>query len=135
LVVATADPGTAALPGTPLQQIQIIKGWIDADGAPQQQVIDLAGSPRSGEVDPQTCQTDGGGRSQLCTVWEDDGWDPAVPSFYYARVLEAPTCRWSTRQCNRFGAEARPIGCDTTHIQQTVQQRAWSSPIWVEQAG
>ena len=131
-VEATADPGTASDPGTPLQQIQIIKGWLNDRGQPQQQVITVAGSAALGSVDPATCQTDGAGRQRLCTVWEDPDWDPAQPTFYYARVLEAPTCRWSTRQCAAFPTDQQPAGCDETHIQQTVQQRAWSSPIWVE---
>jgi hypothetical protein len=133
-VEATADPGTPGRPGTPLQQIQIIKGWVGADGSPQQQVVRVAGS-ELGQVDPETCETDGAGKERLCTVWEDPDWDPAVPAFYYARVLEVPSCRWSTRQCGQFPRDSRPGGCDETHIQETVQQRAWSSPIWVEPEG
>ena len=131
-VEATADPGTAQQPGERLQQVQIIKGWMDQEGMPQQKVITVAGDPSNGAVDTDTCQTDGAGHVRLCTVWEDPEWDPSVSSFYYARVLEVPTCRWSTRQCNQFSEGSRPPGCDETHVQASVQQRAWSSPIWVE---
>jgi len=131
LVEATADAGTPQRPGSPLQQIQIIKGWLDADGTPQQAVLTVAGHPNLGAVDLETCDTSNDGRDRLCSVWEDPDWDPATQAFYYARVLQVPTCRWSTRQCNDFTPEDRPEGCDDSHIQASVQQRAWSSPIWV----
>ena len=115
---------------TPLQQIQIVKGWIDAAGSVHQQVISVAGDPESdAAVDLNTCQLTGEGAESLCAVWTDP--EPVTEGFYYARVLENPTCRWSQRECNTYLEGEAPETCDTAHIQKQVQQRAWSSPIWV----
>ena len=114
----------------PLQQIQIVKGWIDAAGTVHQQVISVAGNPESdASVDLNTCEPVGLGSEALCTVWTDP--DPITEGFYYARVLENPTCRWSQRECNTYLEGEAPETCDNEHIQKAVQQRAWSSPIWV----
>jgi hypothetical protein len=117
---------------TPLSQLQIIKGWIDEDGITHSEVIHIAGeSEPTGSVDLSTCETNPGGTERLCTVWTDPS--PMTQGFYYARVLEDPTCRWSQRECNRFEPEERPDGCTGSHVEQAVVQRAWSSPIWVGQ--
>jgi hypothetical protein len=117
---------------TPLQQIQVVKGWLDADGVAHERVIIVAGNPDNGAaVDLETCQATGPELSHLCTVWTDPDWNQPTRAFYYARVLENPTCRWSTRQCNRLLPGNRPSGCTGATVQPVVQQRAWSSPIWV----
>ncbi len=117
---------------TPLQHIQIIKGWLDSDGIAHESVVAVAGEPNNGAgVDLGTCTTNGPGEERLCTVWSDPAWDRAASTFYYARVLENPTCRWSTRECNLFPEDNKPFGCTADFIQPAVQQRAWSSPIWV----
>jgi hypothetical protein len=64
------------------------------------------------------------GATELRTLWQDPEFQPAQASFYYLRVLENPTCRWSTWEALRAGAEPR------SDLPQTLQERAWSSPIW-----
>jgi hypothetical protein len=141
-VQALADPGSEAEPGVPLQRIQIVKGWLE-NGAPRERVIDVAGGPNDASVDLASCEPRGAGHARLCTVWTDSDFDPREPSFYYARVLENPTCRWSQRICAAAKVDcARPetIGeglegcCDPLH-QRTVQERAWTSPIWYAPRG
>jgi hypothetical protein len=136
-VQALADPGSGTEPGVPLQRIQIVKGWLE-QGAPKERVIDVAGGPNDASVDLATCEPRGAGHARLCTVWSDPDFDPHEPAFYYARVLENPTCRWSQRICAAAKVDcARPetIGegldgcCDPLH-QRTVQERVWTSPIW-----
>jgi hypothetical protein len=71
-------------------------------------------------------------------VWEDASFNPNESAFYYARVLENPSCRWSTLQCNAGGVDcARPEtvtegfeDCCNADYPKTIQERAWTSPIW-----
>lgn len=87
------------LSGVSLQRIQVVKGWLDGDTY-EVQVYDVAGNPENGAtVDLDTCTPSGAGASDLCTVWTDPDFDPTQRAYYYARVLENPTCRWSTYQC------------------------------------
>ena len=132
LVMASADPENA-----PLQRLQIIKGWIDDDGATHEEVIDVA-CANGAEVNPDTnrCSDNGArvdasncainpetGSDQLSTLWYDPNFKSDQRAFYYARVLENPTCRWSTWDAIRAGVAPRP------DFAKTVQERAWSSPI------
>ena len=131
-VKAEQDPGVEGKPGLPLQQIQIVKVWRDASGAHQEQTFTVAGSAQSdAAVDTGSCLTSGSGAESLCAVWQDPGYDTTESALYYARVLENPSCRWSTRQCANFAPSERPARCDDGSVPETVQQRAWSSPIWV----
>ncbi len=129
----------AAPSAEPLQRIQIIKGWIDAAGETHEQVFDIGGDADNGaSVDLTSCETSGPGFAQLCAVWEDPAFDPAQAAFYYARVVENPSCRWSTRQCLAAGVDcavpdAVPeafADCCNADYPKTVQERAWTSPIW-----
>lgn len=134
LLWALGDPQSA-----PLQRLQIIKGWQDSAGETHEEVYDVACSgdapvdpathrcPDNGaRVDIQDCSTTPGtGASQLRRVWSDTAFDPSQRAFYYARVLENPTCRWSTWDAVRAGAAPRP------DLAKTIQERAWSSPIWI----
>jgi hypothetical protein len=131
-IAALRDPGTTDHPGTALQRLQVIKGWIDA-GAWHQQVYDVAGDANNGaSVDLASCAPHGPGAEELCTVWTDPNFDPARRAFYYVRVLENPACRWNTWLCNRLPAEKRPPACDDPTAPKTIQERAWTSPIWYE---
>ena len=120
-----------------LQRLQIIKGWM-AGGTSHEQVFDVACSdglapdrqthrcPDNGAtVDPDDCSFDSArGAEELKTLWQDPTFDPSQEAFYYVRVLENPTCRWSTWDALRAGV-APKSGLPTT-----IQERAWSSPIW-----
>ena len=123
----------------PLQRIQIIKGWIDMNsGRPKEKVFDVACSDGL-EPDPITnrCPDNGArvnindcsitsnvGSSELKTVWKDPEFKVDDKAFYYVRVLENPTCRWSTWDAIKSGFKPRE------GLHETIQERAWSSPIW-----
>ena len=125
--------------GAPLQRVQIIKGWVEnASGTPREQVYDVACSDGL-SVDPLTnrCPDNGArvnindcsisndvGAGELKTTWADPDFDPTIKAFYYVRVLENPTCRWSTWDAVKAGVKPRP------DLHKTIQERAWSSPIW-----
>lgn len=139
LVAASQDIGTANSPGMPLQRLQVIKGWIDASGQRQERVLDVAGDADNGAfVDPKTCATGGRGFTELCAVWVDKEFDPALRAYYYSRVVENPSCRWSQRICVAAAVDcARPEtigegfeGCCAAEHRPVVQERAWSSAIW-----
>jgi hypothetical protein len=138
-VLALQDAGSPGHPGTPLQRVQIVKGWTDAGGATHEAVYDVAGDALNGaSVDTTTCTPQGAGFASLCTVWEDPGFDPDERAFYYARVLENPSCRWSQWECVRNGitcsgttpSTAGFEACCNPAVPKTVQERAWTSPIW-----
>ena len=137
LAMANQDSGTEDAPGMPLQRIQIIKGWLDADGTPQEKVFDVAGDPANGaSVDLATCIPEGSGSASLCAAWTDPEFDPVQPAFYYLRAVENPSCRWSQRICAAAAIDcsaAVPEGfeaCCSDQHQPVVQERAWTSPIW-----
>jgi len=137
LVSASMDSGTPQYPGTPLQRIQVIKGWY-TDGELHEEVLDVAGGPNDATVDLYSCEQSGAGHSQLCMVWEDSDFNPAAPAFYYARVLENPSCRWSQRICAAAGVRCDDPasipegmgGCCAADHRKVIQERAWTSPIW-----
>ena len=132
LTWAVADPNTAQL-----QRMQIIKGWLE-NGEHQEQVYDVACSDGL-TVDPQThrCPDNGAqvdladcsttanvGAGELKTLWQDPNFIAGQEAFYYVRVLENPVCRWSTWDALRAGKAPR------SDLPVTIQERAWSSPIW-----
>ena len=133
LVWASRDPSSA-----PLARLQVIKGWVDG-GAAHERVHDVACSdglrvdetthrcPDNGaRVNLADCSVDeDAGAAELRTLWTDPDFDPAQRAVYYVRVLENPSCRWSTWDAVRAGVEPRP------DLPATIQERAWSSPIWV----
>ncbi|MBI3784147.1 MAG: DUF3604 domain-containing protein [Deltaproteobacteria bacterium] len=130
VVSALRDPGSAARPGRQLQRLQVVKGWI-ADGAAHEQVYDIAGDADNGaDVDLQTCMPRGPGADSLCQQWTDPSFDPALHAFYYVRVLENPSCRWNTYLCNSLAPADRQPACDDPTVPKTIQERAWTSPIW-----
>jgi hypothetical protein len=137
VVQAMRDPGTAQAEGTPLQRAQIVKGWIDDAGERHIDVVDVAGGDNSATVDPTTCAPMdplNEGADTLCAVWEDSTYEPGQDAFWYVRVLENPTCRWSTRDCttwqNEHPGEEPPLACtDGIHAVEQ-RERAWTSAIW-----
>jgi hypothetical protein len=136
LVWAAADPR-----GTALQRVQIIKGYLD-NGVHQERIYDVACSgnlvpdpatsrcPDNGaRVNLADCSTTAGvGAAELKALWRDPDFDPAREAFYYVRVLENPTCRWSTWDAVRAGVAPRG------DLHSTIQERAWSSPVWYRPA-
>jgi hypothetical protein len=135
---AQRDPGGYGTPSTPLQRIQIVKGSLVA-GEGHERVYDVAGDPGSdADVDLATCTPRGRGFDSLCRVWTDPDFDPTSPAFYYARVVENPSCRWNTWVCNARGVDCshpRSVPrelrrCCDPEAPKTIQERAWSSPIW-----
>jgi hypothetical protein len=132
LVAAMKDP----LSGN-LDRIQIIKGWLDSDGELHEQVHDVAWSdgrtpgadgrlpPVGNTVDAANATwTNSIGEPELIGVWTDPDFDPAERAFYYARVIEIPTPRWTAYEAKRFGVAMDP------KVPMTTQERAYTSPIW-----
>ncbi len=134
VVWAAQDP---AADSTPLQRIQIVKGWVEGREL-RERVIDVAGGPNGAGVDRKTCQRHGEGARTLCAVWQDPDFEPRRRAFYYARVLENPTCRWSQYFCLEAGVDCDdpasvPEGldaCCADDHRAILQERAWTSPIW-----
>ena len=122
--------------GANLDRIQIVKGWVDEQGKPQEQVFDAAWSdnravdPNTGRLQPVTNTVDvksasydnSVGSATLTAYWQDPDFNPARASFYYARILEIPTPRWSTFDAKTLGVEPpEPT---------SIQERAIGSAIW-----
>lgn len=137
MIYALRDPV-----GANLDRIQVVKGWLDAEGALHEQVYDVAWDgdrtpdadgklPEVGNtVDLETASWSNTiGASELATVWTDPGFDPGEPAFYYVRVLEIPTPRWVVYDKVRFGIDL-PEEAQLVH-----QERAYSSPIWYTPEG
>ena len=120
-----------------LQRVQMVKAWLE-DGESREQLVDIACSdglvpdlksgrcPDNGaRVDITNCTvTADKGDSEIQVVWTDTDFDATQSAFYYVRILENPSCRWSTYDALRLGLEPSPA------LSATIQERAWSSPIW-----
>ena len=134
LVAAMKDPQSGNL-----DRIQIVKGWLDGKGSAQEKVYDVVWGdadkrdldrdgnlpPVGSTVDVKTATwTNTIGDAELITVWKDPDFSPSVKAFYYARVLEIPTPRWTTYDAARFG-EGIPENAPVS-----LQERAYTSPIW-----
>jgi len=132
MVYALRDPI-----GANLDRIQIVKGWLAADGTTHEKVYDVAWSgdrmlDKNGKLPAVGNTVDAAtaswlntiGAAELITVWTDPDFDVNQKAFYYARVLEIPTPRWSTYDAFRFGIEL-PEGAPVS-----TQERAYTSPIW-----
>lgn len=137
LVAALKDPFSGNL-----DRIQIVKGWVDGNGETQEKVYDViwAGDREPGAdgklpaigntVDAATGTfTNSIGAPELITVWSDPDFDPAQSAFYYARVIEIPTPRWSVYDAIRFGDEV------PEEVPTSTQERAYTSPIWYTPQG
>lgn len=132
LVAAMRDPD-----GANLDRVQVIKGWLDDEGRAQEKVYDVAWSgnrvpgddgklpPVGNTVDLSVpTWTNTIGAAELTTVWTDPAFDPAQDAFYYARVIEIPTPRWTAYDQARFGIDL------PDDIPLVLQERAYTSPIW-----
>ena len=132
IVWAMRDPDSGRL-----QRVQVIKGWIE-DGKAREQVFDAACSDglrpdarthlcadNGATVNLADCSVSADkGAAELRTMWRDPTFNARQHAFYYVRVLENPSCRWSTWDALRARVPPRP------DLQKTIQERAWSSPIW-----
>jgi hypothetical protein len=131
-VWAAKDPN-----GANLDRIQIVKGWVDAKGEPQDKVFDVVWSGsrkpgKDGKLPPvgntvdtkKATYTNSIGAVELIGSWTDPDFDAKRPALYYVRVLEIPTPRWTTYDAVRNNL---PLLKD---VPATVQERAWTSPIW-----
>jgi len=132
LVAALKDPI-----GANLDRIQIIKGWLDAKGETHEKVYDVVWSgdrkpdakgklPSVGDtVDvPNATYTNTIGATELIKVWKDPEFDASQRAFYYVRVLEIPTPRWTAYDAKYFGVKMPP------EVTMKLQERAYTSPIW-----
>jgi hypothetical protein len=132
LVAALKDPF-----GGNLDRIQIVKGWRDATGETQEKVYDVVWSDdrvpgADGKLPPVGNTVDVAraiwkntiGDPELITVWTDPDFDPAQAAFYYAKVIEIPTPRWTAYEALRFNVKM------TDDVPMTTQERAYTSPIW-----
>ncbi|RPI29990.1 MAG: DUF3604 domain-containing protein, partial [Hyphomicrobiaceae bacterium] len=132
LVAALKDPI-----GANLDRYQIIKGWLDAKGEVQEKIYDVAwsGARKPGAdgklpvvgntVDVANATwTNTIGAPELIAVWKDPDFDPAQRAFYYGRVIEIPTPRWTAYDAKYFGIKLPP------EVPMTTTERAYTSPIW-----
>lgn len=137
LIAALKDPYSGNL-----DRIQIIKGWLNADGSTGEQIYDVAWSgdrtpdaegrlPLVGStVDVANATwTNTIGAPELIAYWSDPAFDPAQRAFYYVRVIEIPTPRWTAYEAKRFEVDMDP------NVPMTTTERAYSSPIWYTPGG
>jgi len=137
LVAAVKDPYSGNL-----DRIQIIKGWLDKKGETHEKVYDVAWSgdrkpgkdgklPAVGNtVDVKKATwTNSIGAPELVTTWEDPDFDPKEKAFYYARVIEIPTPRWTAYEAKRYGVEM------PENVPMITNERAYTSPIWYNPEG
>jgi hypothetical protein len=124
--------------GANLDRVQVIKGWLDEDGETHEQVYDVLCSDDRAITDAHRCErpvgntvdveratwTNSIGDALMMAYWKDPNFDPEERAFYYVRVLEIPTPRWTTYDAAFFGVDL-PEGVPATH-----QERAYTSPIW-----
>ncbi len=116
--------------GNLLQRLQVVKGVVLDDGRMEETVYDVAGhEPGAATVDIESCQPHGPGSASLCARWQDPDFDAGRAAVYYLRVLENPSCRWSSWQCLDVEGE-KPAVCSDPDLVKTIQERAWTSPIW-----
>jgi len=134
VVSAARDPHEN---GGDLERVEIVKGWVE-DGEAREAVFTVAGGDRATDVDLATCQPRGDAYKTLCQAWRDPEFAPEQRAFYYARLREAPSCRWTQWACVDAGvtcegetpSAAGYEACCAETAKRTIQERAWSSPVW-----
>jgi hypothetical protein len=134
LVAALKDPL-----GANLDRYQVVKGWLTRDGKLEEKIYDVAWADAErrrpggdGKLPPvgdtvdvaNATWTNTIGAPELATVWTDPDFDPSQPAFYYGRVIEIPTSRWTAYDAKRFGTTPLP------GTAMTITERAYTSPIW-----
>lgn len=157
VVYAQQDPGGNE-PGIPLQRIEIIKAWADAQGQRKQQRITLGANADAPTPGPR-CEQPLEGPAQMCAVFQDTNFDNTLGAAYYARAMENESCRWTTRMCVNANVQCELLdprngqfpeqsglagyeGCCQISGEPgsfagkfrmiTQQERAWSSPVWAK---
>jgi hypothetical protein len=106
MIRAMRDPA-----GAPLERVQVIKGWLDRDGETREKVYDVATASETGAAN-------------FNLVWRDPDFNPTQQAFYYVRLLQVPTKRWTTYDAERYRLEL-PDG-----VPRMIRERAYSSPVW-----
>ncbi len=122
LIMASKDPN-----GANIERVQIIKGWIDSYGRSLEKVYDVVVSDDAGQstVDVDKASYDNSiGQPYITTFWEDPDFNPNQSAFYYVRVLEIPTPRWTTYDSAVFGIDI------PAYVPKVHQERAYTSSIW-----
>ena len=133
LISAVKDPNHANL-----DRVQIIKGWVGKDGSPKEKIFNVAVSDGRAIGANGRCRkavgntvdvanatwTNSIGAPELIAVWNDPEFDPSEHAFYYARVIEIPTPRWTAYEAKRFGIKM------PEEVPMITQERAYTSPIW-----
>jgi hypothetical protein len=116
--------------GNLLQKLQIIKGHIGKDGTAFAEVFEIAGSVEDpANIDHEGRENSGPGSASLCAVWVDESFNRHESAYYYLRVVENPSLRWSWAQCTVLPEDDRPEEC-INDAPKTIHERAWTSPIW-----
>ncbi|MGH7859758.1 MAG: DUF3604 domain-containing protein, partial [Candidatus Binatia bacterium] len=154
--------------GKPLQRIDVVKGWVDGEGKPKVKVFPAVASTSAEVLPPErgSCAAHPATHpEQLCAVWTDPEFESGENAYYYARVLEIPTCRWSAHQCEAKRVERGGDFCDELDVNtgllpeslrgyegccardvvtgeltkehhfHVIEERAWASPIWYDAVG
>jgi len=98
--------------------LQLIKGWIGKDGTLRTDVIPVAENLA--------------GAATLCAVYEDEDFDPTLPTYYYLRVVEPETPRWHTYDCATIPKGEQPAVCSNGKYPELIREMAWTSPIWYQ---
>lgn len=132
LIAALKDPV-----GANIDRVQVVKGWVDASGEAQEKVFDVAWSGErkpgaDGKLPPvgdtvdiaNASWSNSIGATELATLWKDPQFDASQHAFYYVRVIEIPTPRWTAYDAKRFGSKPLP------GTRMTVTERAYTAPIW-----
>jgi hypothetical protein len=138
IVAALKDPI-----GANLDRLQVIKGWLDQEGKTHERIYDVAVSgrrtigsggrcrePVGDTVDvPNATWSNTIGAGELITVWKDEDFDPSLRAFYYVRVIEIPTPRWTAYDAKYFGIKL------PKEVPMITTERAYTSPIWYSPGG
>jgi len=105
-------------------RIQIVKGWLDRRGELQEKVYDVVSSDKRTPGADGKLPAVGNTVDELITVWRNPDFDAGLRAFYYARVIEIPTPRWTAYDAKYFKIKMPP------EVPMTIQERAYTSPIW-----